>query len=225
MKKITIVIIFLFFVGLFFLSFFLNNGQGQKMLLFTELISALSSFITLIIAILLYNKFGIEKEILTKQTKVVFNLLVELKKMRFVFLRPNNGGLLQVFLDNYKENDFWEYEKDRELLFNFNYFEALSKIFDISNNVFLPREISEKMKLINISTIKVVDEIKNKHLKVKIFGFSNKSNQDERFGILNDKPITLKEYLKIWDDIISATEKWMQKKSAKHYELNFHQKY
>lgn len=193
---------------------FLGQTVNNTIAVSTQIISALSSIITLLIAFLLYSKYGVEKSLINKQTETVFQLLKELKKTRFVIHR--NGGFLQLFLDMIGQNHFNEY-RDKSLIFDMSYTNNLSNIRDITENIFLPVEIMDTIRpLIVLSITGETD--KERFMIVKVSG----GEKEEDFsGKLNNKDITLGEFMDQWILVINKTKKWLREYSDIKIDLNF----
>lgn len=96
--KIFILILLLLTLGLGFLPFLLNPTIQASLTVSENLIGTIASLTTVLIAILLYSKYGVEKSVLEKQTETVLRFLTELKKTRF--LCNSDQTSLQLRLDN-----------------------------------------------------------------------------------------------------------------------------
>lgn len=217
MKKILIGVVVVITLGLLILPFFLPTTTNQSIGIGTNLISALASFATLLIAILLYSKYGAEKSLLQKQTDVVFRLLHQLKKTRF-FLEDEEH-FLQLFLErlNYPN---WEEYKNRELLFDYTYAEGLNEIWETAEDVFLPTQIAQKMESLKMLMLICVP-IEAKHLKVLLPGYQQTA-KDDQFGLLNNKSLKFHEFISLWKGVIDETKKWLEIHSDIAVNLNFY---
>lgn len=209
---ITIVII-----SVIALPFFLNQAANESLVVSSSIVSALASLITLLLAVLLYGKFGVEKSVLDKQTENTLQLLTELKKTRF--LCECSDGILQLRLDRLQDK-YWKNYKDKKLLFDGGYAEGLKKIWDIANDVFLPVEIAEK---INFLTMQLLIENKKAvdYMVVEIPGYSKREKGKHFFGLLNGKQISVEEFVGLWDSVIQTTIKWFKSHSSMPVDFNF----
>ncbi|MFZ5376888.1 MAG: ATP-binding protein [Patescibacteria group bacterium] len=174
----------------------------------SNIVSALASLVTLVIAVLLYSKYGVEKSVLDKQTEAVLRLLSELKKTRFIF--EYKDGMLQIRLDNLRDKSWKNFKfrpiKDLEkknLRFDIGYVEGLKNIWDIADDIFLPVEIVEK---INPLSTQIYDQ---ETLYQVINGNAKEENLEnfDRHGFIIGIARKLGKYNKSTKDL--DVSKWM----------------
>lgn len=220
MRKIAITTLFITIAACAALPFFLTSTATDSLVVSSNMISALASLATLLIAVLLYSKYGVEKSVLDKQTETVLLLLTELKKTRF--LCEWSDGMLQLRLDCLQDK-YWGKYKDKKMLFDGGYAEGLKNIWDITENVFLPVEIAEKIDPLTVQFI--IGSQKGKdYMVVKIPGYSQKLKGKHFFGLLNGKQMTVREFVLLWSTVVGATKKWLQEHSSISVDLNFERK-
>lgn len=221
MKKFITILVLVIIITLGTIPFFLTQTAQNALSVCTGIISSLASLITLLIALLLYSKYGVEKSLVNKQTEVVLNLLAELKKVHFKILHAGGGGgMLFLHLDRLGDA-YWEYCKDQKLLFSFNnYSEGLNNIWEITENIFLPPTIAEKMSPLIMMHMEGVEESKSKQY-MKVCTIGSKQEQDGMFGVLNSKEITLQEFISSWKEVILISQKWLKEHSNISVDLNF----
>lgn len=217
MKKYLIILVCILLVGLVVMPFFLSSTQHDSLLVSTNLVSSISSCVTLLLAILLYSKYGVEKNLLNKQTEVVFSLLQELKKSRFLFFYE--GGVLQLFLDNL-DSDLFDRYKDKQLLFGRSYIQGLSNIWKISEDVFLPKSIHTSLVPLLFITINFIED-KGDHLQVRIPMSEVSEESEGPYGLLNNSEMTFKEFTSLWKSVTQLTIKWLNDTSNIKVDLNF----
>ena len=157
-KRDIIIILVLIAIVLFFIPFVFEKGTNEKIVSGINLIAGFASLLTMIIALLLFNKFGIETSLLEKQTKEVFELLETLNKSN-VFIQGNRE--MMRFNPAKPYIKFYEYYYDRKLVFSIKYIEGLHNIWKYSDNVFLPKEIAEKLRK---QQIVVLTDLKEQNL-------------------------------------------------------------
>jgi hypothetical protein len=232
MRKITTTLLFSAVLLSAALPFFLTPKVHESLSVSSNIVSALASLITLVIAVLLYSKYGVEKSVLDKQTEAVLRLLSELKKTRFIF--EYKDGMLQIRLDNLRDKSWKDFKfrpiKDLEkknLRFDIGYVEGLKNIWDIADDIFLPVEIVEKINPLSTQII-IGDKENNNTLRLQIPGYSvgffTTEKEYKNVGILNGKEITLGEFIKLWDSVISVSTKWLETHSSIPVRLNFERK-
>lgn len=220
MKKYRIifalVVVILFGNVPFFLVFPLNEAISLS----SGLTSAIAAIITLIIALLLYSKYGVEKTFVRKQTETVFRLLVELKKINFI-LEGDQGHILFLPLDRLQSKHWLEY-KERELLFSTGYNEGMNGILEIAEDIFLPSIILEKINPLLVWSISMAekDGRTDRYFQISMSGHMSRS-KDIFFGILNSKPVSLSEFVGLWRNVIDVSGKWLKEHSNTPINLNF----
>lgn len=219
MKKIAIIILIII-VAFGTLPFFLISSAKESLSVGANVVSAVASLVTLLIAILLYSKYGVEKSVLDKQTETVLRLLTELKKTRF--LCEWDGGMLQLTLDRL-QSQYWSDYKDKKLLFDGGYAEGLNSIWEIVDDVLLPAEIAKKFNPLVVGVI-VGNQKSDGYMRVEIPGYSHKTRENHFFGLLNGKQISVEEFVGSWSAVIEATIKWLKDHSNKSIDLNFERK-
>jgi hypothetical protein len=157
MKIFWRTIVFLILVGVVsIVPFFLSSAQLSAWGYALQGIGALASLLTFFIAIILFNKFGIEKSIIQKHTDAVIALLEFLRKESFPMeiiqldaklkidhsiVRKINFSPVKSFKDI--ESDLVDY-KDFTLIFGKSYLEKLNQLEKLINNLFVPKSIVER---------------------------------------------------------------------------------
>lgn len=217
MRKITTILILIIIAVLGVMPFFITQTASNAVIVSAGIVNALASIITLLIALLLYSKYGVEKSLINKQTEVVFRLLTELKKTRFLILW-GKGNVLLLFLDMLG-NEYLNDYKDKNLLFSMGYVRGLNNIWEIAEDIFLPVEIANAIRPLMVQAI-VQEKEKEKFMLVTIMGNSDKA-KDEFFGKLNQKDIVLQDFIKQWTLVIEESKKWLKEYSNIAVDLNF----
>lgn len=216
MKKHNIIILLIIIaVILFSIPFFFEKTTNDNIVSGINLIAGFSSLLTLIIALLLFNKFGIETSLLEKQTKQVFELLENINKSNILiegkseFMRFNPAKPYLKFYEDYY---------NRKLLFSTKYIEGLETIWKFSDNVFLPKEIATKLRGLQIYMISnLKEEVNADELRVSA---PFKSDEDEKFGRGNDKEILMFDFVNNWNELIDEIKNWISTNSSMKSELN-----
>jgi len=214
------------------LPFFLTATVHESLTVSSNIVSALASLITLVIAVLLYSKYGVEKSVLDKQTEAVLRLLSEFKKTRFIF--EYEDGMLQIRLDNLRDKSWKDFKfrpikgiENKNLRFDIGYVEGLKNIWDIADDIFLPVDIVEKLNPLSTQVI-IGDKEGGDTLRLEIPGYSvgffTSEKEYKNVGILNGKEMTLGEFIKLWDSVITVSTKWLETHSSIPVKLNFERK-
>ena len=225
-RYLLIIFILAVTVICFWLAFFINPQHQNVISLGINIISGISTLITLVIALILFNKFGIEKSILDKNTETVFDLLQTISKTRIIL--EGKESWHQIYLSDLQLSEQTkEYIKNtgnKKLIFSSEYFDEIPRIIDLVKNVFTPKEIAKKAMELNIEILQYVpqEEYQN-YFKVSFTG--NKRNSGKTtFGLANQKQITFDEYVNMWQSVIDGITKWLSENSSIVPNLNIYTK-
>lgn len=226
-KKLLFLLVFIV-VLLALTPFVLTENTSSKVTLSTSIISALSSLLTLIIALLLYRKYGIEGKLLEKNLESTEKLLFELGKVRITF--KNDRSFIQFFplkKEFYiKEKEILEYQKT-QLIFLKQGLQNLGKISEFAYNPFLSKSIAIQLRSFEFiygSLIEIKDY--DKFLKTEIYVTSNSTialtdkEFNESYLSFNDKKITFQEFQYQWWKVTRTIRDWLKENSSNYKELN-----
>ncbi len=221
MKKIHFLLLSFITIFIIVTPFFVNNKSFESLSLAASLLGAFASVVTLVVALMLYSKYGLEKSLFDKQVDLVLKLLGEIKKTRLlVFVGPKaKNGMVQIFLHRLNNDEYWRSYKDKRLLFSFNYFKGLEKVWEISDNILLPKEIAKRIKPLEVASIKNIDDLSEEDLILNIPGLY--SPEEDGFGQLNGKRVTLNSHLIIWESLIVSIKNWLKEHAVNNLDLNF----
>ena len=121
MKKYYLVLIVIVALIAFLIPFLFTDKTNQILNVSGGLLSTVSSIITLLIALILFDKYGLRKTIKDKQSDLVLGLIEDLKRVR-VFIEGQEGFIQYRPLKNWQT--FYEKNIDKQLVFNINYWEG-----------------------------------------------------------------------------------------------------
>ncbi len=180
------------------------------------LISSIAGLITLLIAIILFNKFGIETPLLEKKTEIVFSFIEEYKKVVFSIGCKRFVLFVRLYNPDHLLFEEWYSEK---LMFSPDYADGLNTLNKISNNPFMPKTISEKMNNLNFNMLLMDIENKDIDEYAKVI-VSGKGNKENKFGRFNGEDLTLYDYLNLIDELRNEIISWLEKNSSYSVDLN-----
>lgn len=198
------------------MTFLVNESTISKIKDAFSIILGITSVVVMVISILLFKKYGIDKSIKEKNLDIVLKLLQEIKKVTLTF----NGERSTCFfrLGKYSMVEFEDYY-NQKILFPSNYSMDLNSIFTFSDDLYIPDEIKEKLdKLIpySMARTKVIDE--NDYFRLFI---KRSHSKDSGVNRINDRiDITLFDYLIMWDELITTIKNWINKNSDSKIDLN-----
>ncbi|MDP4011882.1 MAG: hypothetical protein Q8P72_06710 [Candidatus Roizmanbacteria bacterium] len=226
-KKLLFLVLFIV-VLLALIPFVLTKDTSSKVALSTSIISALSSLLTLIIALLLYRQYGIESKLLEKNLESTEKLLFELGKVRITF--KNNLSFIQFFplkKEFYiKEKEIREYQKI-QLIFSKQGLQNLGKISEFAYDPFLPKSIAIQLRSFEFIHGSLIEaKYYDKFLKTEIYVASNSTidlshkESDESYLSFNNEEITFQEYQLQWWKVVRTIHDWLKKNSSNYNELN-----
>lgn len=216
MKRKIIICSSMIFSILILFPFIIGDSILNKISSSVSIISNVASFITVIIALLLYDKFGIDKSIKDKNLKASLDLLEQIKKT-FITIQGDK------FMINYRPTVFamqwYEDSYSKELIFSSSYSSDISFLTNFSDNLYLPKEIKLKLdELLPFSMTQTSEDIKMSDFgKVSI---GQPKDVEWKFDIINNEKVTLYDYLFKWDDLITTIQDWCNKHSDSKIDLN-----
>ncbi len=183
-----------------------------------DILTALSTFITLIIALLLYDRFGIRKSVLERQNNAVISLLEAMKRLRLVM-----HGDARIFLFTISRNKFDYFESQnlgaKALLFNYRYLEEMKEISNAAENLLLPPELREAFQPLIYHTFNAVrpdQALSDQYVLIDPVTIDD----NETYGTFNNQQTTLSQYLSCWRTIVQAATQWLRGHSSIKIELN-----
>ena len=192
------------------------------------ILKILFSYITLIIALKIYDRFGLNKKITEKRTELIVDLLIELKKIYFrVDTIQEACGRNSPFFPKKDISKFLDFFEEKELEYKILFLigekdEFLKKIETIENNPLLPKSIKEKLYFLTTKGGAHPKENVDSY-KAKIY-FTKKGAEkiyDEKSWLMEwGNDCTLKEYINKFRELFEEIESWIKKHSNLSDELN-----
>ncbi|MES2679411.1 MAG: hypothetical protein V4635_05975 [Bacteroidota bacterium] len=217
-KRTLFIILTITLVGAIVIPILFRDSEetaNQTINVIVTIVSSMASLLTLVIAILLFNKFGIETPLLEKNTSTVFNLIEEMKKVRFFISGDKYSLMVRLHDSSHTSYESWYSER---LAFSTEYIEGLDRLFKISDSPFMPKTIYEKVDRLRFFVMTIIsDEDLKKYATVQVAG---QSLIGAKYGRFNEKDMTLLEFLDIIDDIKTETVNWISKHSNFPADLN-----
>jgi hypothetical protein len=212
-KKTIILLSVLAFLASIFLPFQFreqSDSFNQTINISAALIAAIFSVLTFIVAIILFNKYGIDNALLEKRTEIGFQLLERINGLTYSI--ENEKFFFTLNLGSAERKNVEEFY-DRKLSFSIDYYNDLEKIFDIANSPFTPKSIIQKMEAIQppVISFDISDEEKSNYAKVYLVGHRNENAQ---FGRLNTTDVTLYNFIVSYSEIKDAIVAWIKQNTT-----------
>jgi hypothetical protein len=200
----------------FIIPFFLRDCNDSLLSVLSTSLTAVgtvATLVTLLIAIYLYERFGLESKFINNQTDKVLEL-VDLLKGRIIMCETNNGkyplttnrSKMKAIkgLSKFRENDM-----PKMILISIDdYDKAWSKILEIKRSYWLPEKIKKKIMFLELIGI---DNIENSQSEKYVrLDFGMEDNKDWSITI---PEMTFGEYINHFDALIKSIEKWLKQHS------------
>lgn len=192
-------------------------------------IAANCGIVTTVIAILLYDKYGVDKKIVDKNLEIVLQFVDELRKTTiYIHGESNTGGSYAMMINFWyrpiEKNDLMSRYLNDKLFFKLDYGYALNNLYEIDKNPFMPPEISDKFQKISL---KVLPEITEEE-KAGSYAVATASvnmveleGKNQIIGKLNGHVFTLGEYIENFIAVRDAIKKWLKAHNVDDSSLNF----
>lgn len=197
-----------------------------------DIASITSSFLTIVIALLLYDRFGYRKIIYEKKLDLVLKLIENLKatciNIAYKNISEKKSFYGRIFIDK-KQIDF----KLLESNINVNSF-VIFHVVDIENyftkfnflvsNPYLPKELINKLEFLNINNFQGVEKnpaYQNEYVKISIHNSTSSVVIEDLNGwykMPND--ISLLTFISNYLECLNSIEEWINKHSNIKSDLN-----
>lgn len=173
-KKYLLLLILACLIGFSIPFFTKTKDESLNSTISTSLmiVSTLVTIITLFVAILLFDRFGVNAKLKEKQLNTVLELINEFKLLR---LTVSNEQWMYI---NYIKKctnlemlpkDIYNDDKSKALLIPYNFHNLLKPIYILLTSVWLPSDIKEKMNFLNFFAVKSIDDFDfSKYVKLDI---------------------------------------------------------
>lgn len=187
------------------------------------IIAAVCAIITTVIAILLYDKYGVEKTVLDKNLKIVLQVIDELKK--------NNcwaNGDSCVIKINFWTTEIAHFNNlsnylNAPLYFKIGYADVYDRLFELGSDPLLPHTISEKIRKLQLGilTESKLENMSDNYFVVSSYCGITKEREDCLIGKLNGKDMTLKEFVLDFMEVKKTIKQWLKAHNVDDSSLNF----
>lgn len=185
---------------------------NQSINVSSTIIGAAASVMTFILALLLFNKFGVENTIVEKRNSVVFSLLERLNSLT-LYIENANGSSMPLRFDN-KSKTYLEPFYGVTLIFSStSYLRELERIFEIADSPYTPKSIGEKVEFLRFRSLTHVSTSEEMSKYAKIYVKSQR-NEHDTFGKLNSRDYTLFEFVNLYYDLKDTIIDWIKRNSS-----------
>jgi hypothetical protein len=227
-SKILFTILILSICGAIVFPFWLYIDIKEAINISGYLMGTIVNVVTIVIAFLLFDRFGVSKKTLDKNVETVFKLLEVIKSKIIYTEYESESGiyhsaiLISDNLDEYKKNEIM---LNKVILFNYEDINnGLDEINQFSTNIWLPvhiREKIQKLSLVSASAIKDISILKNNCVKIYFHLYpEERKEKDILWYMTNQKETTFIEFLSNLEDLVFDIKTWLNKHSNNNLELN-----
>lgn len=214
-------------IGMFLLPFWLYDNNKDALDISTNLITIISSLVTVIIAFLLFDKFGVSKKALDRNIEVVFKLLEVIKSKTIYTEYESDSGTHHSVISIGDSSDESKNNLIGDKIIVFNYDDinkGLNEINQFANNVWLPGQIKKKIQKISLrSASSIEDNISHKNKYVKIyFDLYPEARKDIKvmWFKTNQKETTFDDFRLSLEDVVIEIKTWLSKHSKYKLDIN-----
>jgi len=199
------------------------SSKHQALTLAATLLSSASAVMTMTLAILLFNRFGVEQDVLKKQFDSVLSLLTTLREMRFLMQATEGEG--EVMPQLTPLNPFavptFEMYYGRTIAFNGYVLKKLEPLHAHLYDVFLPVSVVQALEPITPSVLSTgFDPDTKAKCAFHFVGEGEGGEEETVYLIYNGAEMTLIDFLLKWSDIVDAINAWLQEHAANAPVLN-----
>lgn len=192
-------------------------------------IAAVCGIITAIIAILLFDKYGVDKKIIDKNLEVVLQFVDELRKTTIYIHGESKAGGSYAMMINFwnkpiEKSDFMSRCLKDKLFFKLNYGYALNNLYELSKNPFMPPEIGEKFQKITLHVLPEItdeDKLHGYAVATSSVNMLELDDKDMIIGKLNGHDFTVGEYIDNYMEVRDAIKQWLKTHNVDDSSLNF----
>ena len=227
-SKILLIILIVSISGAVILPFWFQTNTKEAMNMSGYLISTIASVVTIIIALLLFDRFGVSKKTLDKNVETVFKLL-EVIKSKTIYTEYESDSSTHHSAISISDNlEQFKQDKimlEKDILFNYEDINnGLSEINQFAANIWLPVQIKEKIKKVSLVSASSVNDSflqKNKCVKISFNLYPEARKEKEvMWYMTNQKETTFNEFLSNLEDLVAEIKIWLNKHSNYDLELN-----
>jgi len=175
-------------------------------------LGAIASLFTLVIALILYQRFGIESRFIERQTDKTLEL-VDIIKGKVINVKTKKYNyFLRFKIDdkNILKEKFYDYLNPKIIIIKHNDYEIFTRsLYEIRKSYWLPKEIKEKMGFLIIYGHKKLSDDSNSEKYARL-NFENDNSGDY---VLPMPEMTVADYIKKKNELTKSIENWLSKHS------------
>lgn len=222
--KITLILIVLVLISLSIFVVHYSILSKDEIELLSEIISSLGTIFTVYIAILLYDRFGIDRELKLKSFDSVTRLIERFQKTNFIIESKINGTKSLHFL-RFNDKDFFSHSERLKvnLYFHSTAIEVLSDLCSLKCDVLLPPEVAKALSAFEISAFQKIelDDSVSNYSVISCPAYKEKSSIEKGvYAIHTPSQITAGEFICQYKNLKSSIIDWVKNNTSESQKLN-----
>jgi ABC-type multidrug transport system fused ATPase/permease subunit len=227
MRKFIVIIVCIILLVLI-LSYFVDKDcfDNDKFSLILNIINGTQIFVTIIVAYLVYDRFGTSRKLLDKQNDIVIEYIEEIKNIRLHIYEWTGENVYQERNAGIGRNIHFKYiEKDKPVLFKSGFYasQKVKRLNKLVNHPLFPIEIIKK---VDIFSFPVMTATFSDYRQGYVFiSFENESNFIMNDWMLagdsHEESLTINQLIKQLENLLETLENWVNKESSIKIKLNF----
>lgn len=221
MNIFRFIILFLALIIIIAIAYFIPVNEHTT--IYIGLISALTGLMTVVLALMVYNKFGVERHLVEKRFLLVTELLTEIAKKRYtlrLLTKKRVDTYIIFFHPRYSKSFLQENDVKKSMVIGRSYVNGLTKIEELSKNFLMPESIAKKLEPLIIDYIDqtegvtVTDYYEKDYYHIEDDLHSLDLEKDDMVGKINGKEITVEQFVHDWQEVIEETVAWINSNSS-----------
>lgn len=206
-----------------------DTAQLNRINVTTDIVSAIASVVTLVLAFLVYGKFGIEQRLLNHQFDTVANLAKEIAKLKFIIksVDTEKGVHKQIIFFNPRSaRAFLDNQDQGAILVADSYMNAIREIESCGSDLLMPHKIAQTINSgLLVGYIDQTEGMSLSEYQGKKYWVieDNRPNSQEKYFLIgkpNGEDMNLKDFAKRWELLLVAIEKWLKENGSLPINLN-----
>ncbi len=236
MNIYIIIIIIVFNLIVIYLIFKRNKSSYEKIIKpIKELLFFDFALISFIMAIILFDQYGLNKKLTEKRVELVIELLTELKKQEgfgaYPRIKEKDMGKFSFYYEKNmakkasREKFFVDWIHKPIVMESNDLINGFKKVREVINNPIMPLSIVDKSQFL-IASGGIGGSKLNDSPELLYIYFTSEGNKEyietkaKHWVFSNNNRCTLLEFLQKFDDLFIACEDWINKHSDIDVELN-----
>jgi len=213
------IILCLFAFALPFLLKTYSDSFSSVLILSLTAVGTVATVLTLIIAIFLYDRFGLERKFIDKQTDKIFELSELLMGMNITAKTKEVNYIVRLNCERLTHiKEFPSYKKDskKSILVSFDdYSISFKGLLEIFGSYWIPPEIKNKMEFLDLVAIdKIENPFDENYVRLNFHSIS-----DNKWVIIIPK-MTFGNFINNFYELVKVIDDWLNKHSDFPIKLN-----